>query len=191
MGTTYDTEKIREAARQVGKVSERLDQDVLFQLKRARESMDGLQGKTAEALDQILNLGNVPGMNKAMLLDAFEFYGTQIYTGTRLKSVLEDGAIVELPDGTRFVAYQNLAPAGNLYKTEDGEWEFFESGAGCIVARLDKDRSGYVTRFRGTLCATVRNPANATRERIRSGGSTPHGFGRDANGPRDVTNETN
>ena len=96
---------------------------------------------------------------------------------------------VELPDGTRFVAYQNLAPTGNLFKTEDGEWEFFESGAGCIVARLDKDRSGYVTRFRGTLCATVRNPANATRERIRSGGSTPHGFGRDANGPRDVTNE--
>ena len=30
---------------------------------------------------------------------------------------------------------------------------------------------------------------HATRERIRSGGSTPHGFGRDANGPRDVTNE--
>ena len=57
------------------------------------------------------------------------------------------------------------------------------------MAQLDEDRSGYVTRFRGTLCATVRNPANVTRERIRSGGSTPHGFGRDANGPRDVTNE--
>ena len=97
---------------------------------------------------------------------------------------------VELPDGTRFVAYQNLAPTGNLYKTEDEEWEFFESGgAGCLVAQLDKDRSGYITRFRGTLCATVRNPANVTRDRIRSGGSTPHGFGRDANGPRDVTNE--
>ena len=96
---------------------------------------------------------------------------------------------VELPDGTRFVAYQNLAPTGNLYKTEDEEWEFFESGTGCIVARLAKDRSGYLSRFRGTLCATVRNPINATRERIRSGGSTPHGFGRDANGPHDVTNE--
>ena len=96
---------------------------------------------------------------------------------------------VELPDGTRFTAYQNLDPTGNLYKTEDGEWEFFESGAGCIVARFAKERAGYVTRFRGTLCATVRNPVNATRERIRGGGSTPHGFGRDANGPRDVTNE--
>lgn len=61
------------------------------------------EGKTVtivEALDQILNLNNVPGMNKAMLLDAFEFYGTQIYTGTRLKSVQDDGALVELPDGT-------------------------------------------------------------------------------------------
>ena len=97
---------------------------------------------------------------------------------------------VELPDGTRFTAYQNLAPTGNLYKTEDGEWEFFESGAGCIVARFSKERSGYVTRFRGTLCATVRNPANVKRERIRSGGSTPHGFGRDANGPAEVTDKT-
>jgi hypothetical protein len=97
---------------------------------------------------------------------------------------------VELPDGTSFVAYQNLAPAGNLYKTEDEEWEFFESGgAGCLVAQLDKDRSGYITRFRGTLCATVRNPANVTRERIRSGGSTPHGFGRDVSGSRDMTDE--
>ena len=92
---------------------------------------------------------------------------------------------------TNFTAYQNMAPTGNLYKTEDGEWEFFESGAGCIVARFVKERSGYVTRFRGTLCATVRNPANATRSRLRTGGSTPSGFGRDANGPRDVTNEKN
>ena len=84
---------------------------------------------------------------------------------------------VELPDGGRFTAYQNMAPTGNLYKTEDEEWEFFESGVGCLVAHFDKARSGYVTRFRGTLCATVRNPANVKRERIRSGGSTPHGFG--------------
>ena len=65
---------------------------------------------------------------------------------------------VEMPDGAAFIAYQNMTPAGTLYKTEDGEWEFFESGAGCIVAQLAKDGSGYVPRFRGTLCATVRNP---------------------------------
>ena len=61
---------------------------------------EGKQVTIVEALDQILNLNNVPGMNKAMLLDAFEFYGVQIYTGTRLKSVQEDGALVDLPDGT-------------------------------------------------------------------------------------------
>lgn len=61
---------------------------------------EGKDVTIVEALDQILNLGNVPGMNKAMLLDAFAFYGTKIYTGTRLKSVLADGAVVVLPDGT-------------------------------------------------------------------------------------------
>ena len=61
---------------------------------------EGRQVTIVEALDQILDLNNVPGMNKAMLLDAFEFYGTHIYTGTKLKTVLDDGAIVELPDGT-------------------------------------------------------------------------------------------
>ena len=61
---------------------------------------EGRQVTIVEALDQILNLNNVPGMNKAMLLDAFEYYGVQIYTGTRLKSVQDEGALVELPDGT-------------------------------------------------------------------------------------------
>ena len=61
---------------------------------------EGKDVTIVEVLDQLLDLGNVPGMNKAMLLDAFAFYGTQIYTGIRLKSVLEDGAVVELPDGT-------------------------------------------------------------------------------------------
>ena len=52
-----------------------------------------------EALDEILNLNNVPGMNKSMLLDAFEHYGTKIYTGTKLKAVRDEGAVVELADG--------------------------------------------------------------------------------------------
>lgn len=61
---------------------------------------EGKQVAIVEALNQILNLNNVPGMNKAMLLDAFEYYKTPIYTGTKLKAVLDDGAIVELADGT-------------------------------------------------------------------------------------------
>lgn len=61
---------------------------------------EGKDVTIVEALDQILNLGNVPGMNKAMLLDAFEYYATKIMTGTKLKSVLDNGAVVILPDGT-------------------------------------------------------------------------------------------
>lgn len=61
---------------------------------------EGKDVTIVEALDQILNLGNVPGMNKAMLLDAFEYYGTRIMTGTKLKSVLDNGAVVTTPDGT-------------------------------------------------------------------------------------------
>jgi len=61
---------------------------------------EGKDVTIVEALDQILNLGNVPGMNKAMLLDGFEYYGTTIMTGTKLKSVLDGGAVVILPDGT-------------------------------------------------------------------------------------------
>ena len=61
---------------------------------------EGKQVTIVEALDEILNLNNVPGMNKSMLLDAFEHYGTKIYTGTKLKAVRDEGAVVELPDGT-------------------------------------------------------------------------------------------
>lgn len=60
---------------------------------------EGRDVTIVEALDQILNLGSVPIMNKTMLLDGFEYYGTTIYTSTKLKSVLDDGAIVVLPDG--------------------------------------------------------------------------------------------
>ena len=60
---------------------------------------EGRDVTIVEALDQIMNLGSVPIMNKTMLLDGFEHYGTTIYTSTKLKSVLDDGAIVVLPDG--------------------------------------------------------------------------------------------
>jgi 2-enoate reductase len=61
---------------------------------------EGRDVTIVEALDQILNLGSVPIMNKAMLLDGFEHYGTRILTSTKLKTVLDDGAVVLLPDGT-------------------------------------------------------------------------------------------
>ena len=61
---------------------------------------EGKDVTIVEALDEILKLNNVPGMNKAMLLDAFEHYGMKIYTGTKLKAVCDAGAVIELPDGT-------------------------------------------------------------------------------------------
>lgn len=87
--------------------------------------------------------------------------------GVRVPYSSRNAMRVEMPDGTTFIAYQNMTPAGTLYKTEDGEWEFFESGAGCIVAQLSGDKSGYVPRFRGTLCATVRNPMTDGELRLK------------------------
>ena len=60
---------------------------------------EGKDVTIVEALGEILSLNNVPGMNKAMLLDAFEHYGTRILTGTKLKGVRDEGAVVILPDG--------------------------------------------------------------------------------------------
>ena len=105
---------------------------------------EGKKVTIVEALDQILNLNNVPGMNKAMLLDAFEFYGVQIYTGTRLKSVQDDGALVELPDETEkkitadkvilSIGYRPL-PSMKENLTESGV-EVYEIGDGHKVGNV-------------------------------------------------------
>ncbi len=110
-----------------------------------------------------------------------EFVGPR---GIRMKFRSKLKVMVELPDGTDFVAYQRMSTTGNLYKTEDERWEYFEHGVACIVAELDGD--AYMTRFQGVLCAATDNAANRKREKIRSS-STPQGFGRDSSGPRDST----
>ena len=99
-------------------------------------------------------------------------------TGVRLpfKSSLQ--VRVTLPDGTRFVAYHNMSPVGNLYFTEDRRWEYFEEGTGCILAELAPEGDGYLMRFQGVLCRNGRTkPLESRQPRIRSGGSTPQGFG--------------
>lgn len=61
------------------------------------------EGKTVtivEALDEIMKTGDVPAMNKMMLLDAFEHYKTDVLTSTRLQAINDEGAVVILPDGT-------------------------------------------------------------------------------------------
>lgn len=61
---------------------------------------EGKKVTIVEALDEIMKVGDVPAMNKIMLLDAFEHYGTQVCTSTRLNAVNDEGAVVTLPDGT-------------------------------------------------------------------------------------------
>ena len=100
-----------------------------------------------------------------------------------LKSSLQ--VRITTPDGTRFVAYQNMSTVGNIYFTEDRRWEYFEEGTACILAERAPDGNGYVMRFQGVMCRNGRTKPMAKKPKIRSGGSTPSGFGRDSSGPRD------
>ncbi|MBO7166089.1 MAG: hypothetical protein J6V88_01015 [Kiritimatiellae bacterium] len=126
----------------------------------------------------------------AMFVDNFNNYATIDYgmeeearntvfvtdTGVRLPFKSKLKVRVTLPDGTRFVAYQNMSLQGNLYKTEDAEWEFFESGMACIVAKMADDNSGYVIKFQGTMCSNAHNPFAEKRTRVRPNSATPTGF---------------
>ncbi len=64
---------------------------------------EGKQVTIVEALDEIMKTGNVPMMNKTMLLDAFEYYGTDILSSTRLEEINDEGAVVTLVNGTQRV----------------------------------------------------------------------------------------
>lgn len=92
---------------------------------------------------------------------------------------------VEMPDGTRFVAFQNMSTEGRLYATDNGRWRFLERGVAAYVAERAPDKNGFLLRYQGTLCANVRNPDNEKRHPSFQGSSTPHGFGRPSDGPRD------
>jgi len=91
---------------------------------------------------------------------------------------------VTLPDGDRFTAYRNLSLAGVLYKTSDEDWEYFEEGAACAVARKAPDGNGYLLVFQGVLCMSDAGETVKKKPRI-TGSSTPQGFGRPSSGPRD------
>ena len=54
-----------------------------------------------EALRDLMSTGSVPSMNKQMLLDAFDYYGVRVLTGSGLNSIQDEGAEVMLPDGTK------------------------------------------------------------------------------------------
>lgn len=62
---------------------------------------EGRQVTIVEALDELMKRGDVPRMNKNFLLDAFTYYGTQICTSAKLTEVCDEGAVLELSDGTQ------------------------------------------------------------------------------------------
>ena len=63
---------------------------------------------------------------------------------------------VTVPDGRRFVAWQVMSPRGVLYKTDDGRWEYYQEGTGCVVGERSGDGEGYDLRFQGVLCANLK-----------------------------------
>ena len=69
-----------------------------------------------------------------------------------------------LPDGRRYVMYKRLSPYGNLFKTDDEEWEYLVQGMECLICRRPKGESKYLLSYRGTLCATESNPLNQKRQ---------------------------
>ncbi|MDO5297146.1 MAG: FAD-dependent oxidoreductase [bacterium] len=62
---------------------------------------EGKEVTIVEALEDILLVNDVPEMNKIMLQDAFEHYGTRVLTQTRLQEITPEGAVVLKADGSR------------------------------------------------------------------------------------------
>lgn len=63
---------------------------------------EGKRAAVVEALDELM-VGDVPSMNRAMLLDAFDHYGVDVHTGSVLEAVAEEGAVVRLKSGATSV----------------------------------------------------------------------------------------
>ncbi len=97
-----------------------------------------------EALDEIMKTGNVPGMNKAMLLDGFEYYGTSVMTSTRLKEITENGAIVMLPGGEEVVIPADTVIMSVGYRSSMSIAEEFEGCTAKIYEIGDSRKVGNI-----------------------------------------------
>ncbi len=63
----------------------------------------------------------------------------------------------ELPDGTKFTAWQcmNFLRRGTMYKTDNGRWMLLANGFSCSVYMRDDEAGGeYREVYRGVLCDT-------------------------------------
>lgn len=61
---------------------------------------EGKQVTVVEALPQILS-GDVPSMNRQMLLDGFGYYEVKVLTGARLLAVTPEGVLLQTGDGAQ------------------------------------------------------------------------------------------
>ena len=63
----------------------------------------------------------------------------------------------ELPDGTRFTAWQcmNFLARGTMYKTGNDKWMLLADGFSCAVYhQTEEDKTRYLEVYRGVLCDT-------------------------------------
>ena len=97
-----------------------------------------------EALDELMKLGSVPGMNKAMLLDAFAYYGVTALTSTRLQEICDEGAVVQLPDGSRTAVPADTVILSVGYRPLPSLKERFEGSSAKVIEIGDGRQVGNV-----------------------------------------------
>ena len=107
--------------------------------------------------------------------EEFHEFVTELPTGKPVPDKTKSKVRVTLPDGRRYVMYQRLSPYGNLFKTDDEEWEYLVQGLECVICRRPKGEKRYLLSYRGTLCATERNPLNERARKSARSSSVPSG----------------
>ena len=93
----------------------------------------------------------------------------------------------EMPDGTRFTAWQcmNFLARGTMYKTDNERWMLLADGFSCAVyRRAEGDGSQYEEVYRGVLCDTPGVGAPKKDERWRVVPTDPRTYIKESDRPR-------
>ena len=93
----------------------------------------------------------------------------------------------ELPDGTRFTAWQcmNFLVRGTMYKTDNERWMLLADGFSCVVYRqTEENETQYEEVYRGVLCDTPGVGAPKKDERWKVVPSDPSTYMRESDRPR-------
>lgn len=93
----------------------------------------------------------------------------------------------ELPDGTRFTAWQcmNYLVRGTMYKTDNERWMLLADGFSCVVYRqMEDDETRYAEVYRGVLCDTPDIGQQEKDSRWKEIPSDPRTYKKEADQPR-------